>query len=97
MDVIQRSVVAPSIEIVMDRAAWGKILRDVTLLAARSKDVHKAIHDLADVDRPFVAAGFGRRDQRFNFGPLLGRQIMSVAQSATVVSETGLICPPMES
>src|SRR5580658_8169468 len=93
MDVIQRPVVAPAVEIAVNCAPWRKILWDVTPLATRAEDIHQTVHHFPDVDRAFVAATFGWRNQGLDLGPLLIRQVMGVAHTATVVSETGLICP----
>src|SRR6185437_2144895 len=93
MDVIQRSIVTPSIEVIMDRAFGRQVLRDVPPLAARAEDIHKTVHDLADVHRTLVAARFGGRKQRLDLRPFFVRQIMRVASPATVVSKAGLICP----
>src|SRR3978361_1281690 len=93
MEIIQRPIGAPSVEIVVNGAARRKVLGDVAPLAARPEDIHEAIHDLTDVDRTLVATRFGGWDQRFDLGPLFGCQVVSVAQTTTVVSETGLICP----
>src|SRR5206468_11203989 len=76
MDPLQHPVVVPAIKIIMHRAAWREVLRDVTPLTAGTEDIHEAIQHLADVDRTFVAARFGWRYQSSLLGPLLVRLSM---------------------
>jgi hypothetical protein len=93
MDLLQRPIVIPSIQVVMHRAPWREVFRDITPLATRAEKIHNAIQDFADVDRALVAARFGGRDQRLNLGPFLFHQIMSVAKTATVMSKAGFVGP----
>jgi hypothetical protein len=86
MDALERAVVAPQIKVIEQRRARRQVFRDRPPLASRAEDVHDPVHHLADVDRAFVAAGLGRRDQRRNLRPLLVREVTRVAQLAAVVT-----------
>ena len=69
MDAIERSVVAPQIEIVEQRAARRQVLRDCSPLASRAQNIHDPVHHFAHVDRALVAAGLRWRDQWCNVPP----------------------------
>ena len=59
MDLLQRAVVAPQAKVVIHRAAWRQILRNVTPLASGAQDIHDAFHHVAHIDAPFAAAALG--------------------------------------
>jgi hypothetical protein len=85
MDALQRSVPTPEIEIIKQRAAWRKVFRDRTPLAARAQNVHDAVHHCAHIDVASVASAPGRWNQRRNMRPFLIRQIAGITQAAAVV------------
>jgi hypothetical protein len=69
-------------KIVMDRALWRNVLGQCAPLTTRAQDVHDPVHHLPDINRSFVAARFGGRDQRRNMRPFLVRQITRISQPA---------------
>ena len=93
MEPLQRPVVAPAIEVVVDRAAWWKVFGDGPPLTARAKNVHHPIDDFAQVDRALVATRLRRRNLRRNLRPFLVGQVMLVAQMASVVAAAVLFGP----
>src|SRR3954447_4305236 len=97
MKTLHRSVVVPPIEIVVDRAARGQVLRDRPPLATRAEPVHQAVDDLAHVARALVAARCRRRDQRDTERTRTSGQVTRVAQLAAVVARAVLIGPHRQS
>jgi hypothetical protein len=93
MDQLQRPIVVPSVQVVMHCALRREVFREVTPLAARSEKIHNAVQDFADVDRALVTTRFGGWDQSLNLGPFLIHQVMSVAETATVMSKAGFVGP----
>src|SRR3954468_5255926 len=93
VNVPERAVVIPSVEVVVQGAARRQVLGDRGPLAARAQDVHEAVGYLAQVDRPLVAAALGGRDQWGDQRPFLVGQVTWVAQLATVVATTVLTRP----
>src|SRR3954447_11415573 len=93
MKALHRSVVVPPIEIAVDRAARGQVLRDRPPLATRAEHVHQAVDDLAHVARALVAARLRGRDQGSNERPLLVGHVTWVAKLAPVVASAVLIGP----
>ena len=85
MDAIQRLVVIPAAEIVIDRAARRKVFRQGCPLTARAQDVHHSVDHRSNIYRSLVATLLGRRDQRSDQRPLLVGQIARVAQLASVI------------
>src|SRR4051812_38459932 len=97
MKALHRSVVVPPIEIAVDRAARGQVLRDRPPLASRAEPVHQAVDDLAHVARALVAARFRGRDQGSHERPLLIGQVTRVAKLAAIVARAVLIGPHRQS
>ena len=93
MDPIQGSIVIPAIQVVMHLAAGWKVFGNISPLTAGSEQLHDSNQDFSDIDRAFVPTRLGRWGQRSQLGPLLVRQAMSVAQAATIVSETSFVGP----
>jgi hypothetical protein len=93
MDPIQRPIVIPTAEIVIDCAARRQIFRQRRPLAARAEDVHHPVHHRSHIDRSLIAALLRRRDQRPDQRPLLVRQITRVAQPPAVISRPVLQRP----
>src|SRR3954470_6463048 len=93
VNALERAVVVPSVEVVVQGAARRQVLGDRGPLAARAQDVHEAVGHLAQVDRPLVAAALGGRDQWGNQRPFRVGQVTWVAQLATVVAPTVLTRP----
>ena len=71
MNAIKRAVPVPQIKITMHRRARREVFGHRPPLATGGQNVHHTIDHFSDVDRAFVAAAFGRRDQGFNELPLL--------------------------
>src|SRR5271168_3210000 len=93
MNAIQHAIALPPNEVVMDRAARWKILRQVAPLAAGAQDVHDAVHHRAHVHRPLASARLRRRNKRFDQRPLVIRQIARIAQMITIVFGSVLVSP----
>jgi hypothetical protein len=89
MNNLQRAVVVPQAEIVIHRAAWWQILRDVAPLTSGAQDIHHAVDHLAHVDAPLAATTLGWRDQRFDMRPFRVGQITRIAQLVAVVVGAG--------
>src|SRR5918911_405951 len=70
MDVIERAVPGPEVEIVVQRRARRQILRDGPPLAAGAEDVHQAVDDLAHEHRALPAAVLGRWNERLRHGSI---------------------------
>ena len=80
MQSLQRTVVGPSDEVLVDRTPGRQVLRNRAPLTSGAEDVHHPIRHLADIDRAPVAATLGRRNQRPDLAPLHRGQIALVAQ-----------------
>jgi len=93
MYAVQRAVMVPADEIVVQRASGWQILRNIAPLTSGSQNVHQPVHDLSDIDRPLVATAFGGRNPRFNDDPFVVGQVMRISQAVTVVTETGFHGP----
>ena len=92
MDAVQRAVIVPTVEIVVDRAARRQVLRQRRPLTARAEDIHDPVDDLAHIDLAVSPAVLGGWDEWFD-EPLLwystcyaGGTLTSVAHSASVRS-----------
>jgi hypothetical protein len=90
---IERAVVGPAAEIVIDRAPRWQVPRQRGPLAAGAQDVQKTIHQIPLDTRALVTARPGGWDQRPDPGPLVVRQIARVAQSAAIVASPVLSRP----
>src|SRR4029450_13848717 len=64
VDAIGSAVATPQYKIVMYRALRRKVLGQGAPLTTRAQDVHDPVHHLPDINRSFVAARLGGRDQR---------------------------------
>src|SRR6266849_3415769 len=93
MNAIQHAIALPPNEVVMDRAARRKILRQVAPLTAGAQDVHDAVHHRAHVLLALAAARLRRRHERLDQRPLVIRQVARIAQMITIVSRTVLVRP----
>jgi hypothetical protein len=93
MDALQRPVVVPTVEIIMDRAARRKVLWDVAPSAPCAKDVHDTIDNFPRIHRPFVAASFGWGYQRRGQRPFFVHQVMGIAHALAIMPATGLWGP----
>src|SRR5271170_862701 len=81
MQSLQRAVVGPSDEVLVDRAPGRQVLRNRAPLTSGAEDVHHPVRHLADIDRAPVAATFGRRNQRPDLAPLRLGQIALVTSA----------------
>jgi len=88
MNAIERAVPAPQIEVVVQGRARRQVLRDRPPLAARTQNIHQAVNDFAQVDRPLIAAALGRRNMQRDQRPFLISQVRGLAQEATVIAGT---------
>src|SRR6202167_5911481 len=66
---VERAVIAPQVEIIIERRARRQILRNRSPLTARAQNIHQAVDHFAFVDMAPVAATYGRRDHRRNMSP----------------------------
>src|SRR5271165_5439191 len=85
MDVVQRSVILPALEIAVQRASRRQVLGDVSPLASGAQDIHDAVEDLPHVDLASPAATLGGWDHPLDQGPLVVGQITRVTQLVPVV------------
>ena len=90
---IERAVIAPQIEIIMERRARRQILRNRPPLAARAQDIHQPVDHFALIDMATVAPASGRRDQRRNMRPFGIREVARVPQFAAVIAGTIFVRP----
>src|SRR5216684_3781633 len=101
MDSLQRAVICPQIEVVVDRASRRQVFRDRAPLTSGRENVHEAVHHLPHDHRPLATASLARRDQRFNQSPFVVGQIARISQLAAVVTGSVLApplrCPLLES
>jgi hypothetical protein len=79
VDAIENAVATPKYKIVMYRALRREVLGQCAPLTTRAQDVHDPIHHLPDINRSFVAAGLGERDQGRDMRPFLVRQITGIS------------------
>src|SRR5271169_5627719 len=93
MQSLQRTVVGPSDEVLVDRAPGRQVLRNRAPLTSGAEDVHHPVRHLADIDRAPVAATLGRRNQRPDLAPLHLGQIALVAQMPAVIAASVLTGP----
>ena len=56
MDAIQRVVIIPTAEIVIDRATCWQVLRQRRPLTVGAEDIHHPVNNCPHVHRPLVAA-----------------------------------------
>ena len=85
VDLRQRAVVVPKIQIVVQRALRRQILRDIAPLAAGAEHIHDPVDELPLILLPLTAATLGGGDQWRDERPFVVRQITRVTQSAAVV------------
>ena len=93
VDALQRPIIIPAAEIVIDRAAWRQIFRQRRPLAPGGENVHDPIHNSAHIDRSPVATPFGARDHRADYSPLFVRQVTRIAQLTAVIPGTIVLRP----
>src|SRR4029077_872119 len=91
MQLLQRAVISPKIEIARDRAFRGQIFRDRAPLTASRENVHEAVYHLPHDHRALTTTSLARRDQRFDQSPFVVGQIARIPQLAAVV--TGAVFP----
>src|SRR3984893_6310535 len=93
VNVLQRAVVIPQIEIIEERALGWKVFGNIAPLTARAQYIHDPVDDLAHIDFSLSPAMFGRTNQRRDVRPLLVRQIARITQLVTIVFGAVLACP----
>ncbi|OYR17221.1 hypothetical protein CEV32_4042 [Brucella rhizosphaerae] len=71
----KRAIPIPEIEIAKQRATGRQIFRYGAPLATCRQDVHQAVDNLPQHNRPFSPTPLSRRDQRLDKGPFLIRQV----------------------
>ena len=62
MDLLQRAVVAPQAKVVVYRAAWRQILRNVAPLASGAEDIHDGVLRNAGLDHLHTVSSDVGRD-----------------------------------
>src|SRR5271154_4988737 len=90
---LQRAVIGPSDEIIVDCALWRQVFWNSAPLTPSAEQVHYPVRHLAYVDPAPVAAGSGRRNHRPDLAPLRFAQIAFVAQMAAVIAASVLSGP----
>jgi hypothetical protein len=93
MQPLEPAVMLPAQEIAIDRASRWQVLRQRRPLTARAEDIHDPVDYLAHVNRAFVAASLGRRDERPDQPPFLVRQIARIAQLGLLPPTIPEDCP----
>jgi len=79
MNVTERAIPIPKIEIAEQGALRRQVLRHRPPLAARAEDIEQTVENLADIDLTPATAALGRRDQRLDQRPFRIRQIAGIA------------------
>jgi hypothetical protein len=90
---VERAVIVPAAEVIVQRATRRQIFGDRRPLAARGQNIHQSVDDLALDNRPLVATSLGAWDQRSELGPLFVRHVTRIAQLAAVIAGTVFIRP----
>src|SRR6202789_2860293 len=85
MDLQQRSVILPALEITEQCASRRKVPGDIAPLTPCAQNVQEAIHYLAFVDLSSPTAALGLRDQMLQVPPFLVSQVTWIAQFVPVV------------
>src|ERR1700722_13870911 len=93
MQIVQRAVIRPALEIAIDRAAWRQVAGDVAPCATGAQHIHDAVDDLPHVNLPPTSASPRRRDHSLDLRPLLLGQVAGVAQLVPVVPRPVLGVP----
>jgi len=94
MDILQRAIVGPKIEIIVEGTLGRKVLGHIAPLAPRAQYVHDPIHDLAHIGLTLAAAVFGWGNERLDVRPLLVCQITRITQLVTIVFRAVCKRPP---
>src|SRR4051794_23751114 len=85
VNVVQRAIPFPQLEVVMDRAARRQILRQEAPLASRGKNIKDGVHNLAYNHLAAAAVTLFRRDERRDQRPFGIRHITRIAKSLSLV------------
>src|SRR5688572_4201564 len=93
MDPLQRAIPDPQIRVVVERALRRQVFRHRVPLAAGRQDVEEPIQHFAHVHFARAPAVLGRRDHRFNQGPLGVGQITRISHAAPTGGATMLGLP----
>src|ERR1700686_2416822 len=93
MDPPQCAVVVPTLEIIVQGAAWRQILRDIPPLTASAQNVHDAVEHLADIDLAPASTVLRGRYRGFDACPLVVRQVAGVAKFVPVIPGA-VFCSP---
>ena len=78
---LQRPVLTPCIEIVIDSAFGRKFMGQHVPLATGLKHIKDGVHDFTHIGTAFPSSGLGRWDQRFKLGPFVVGQVTGVGFS----------------
>src|SRR3984957_10397410 len=90
---IERAVIAPQVEIIVECRARRQVLRDRSPLASRAQNIHQPVDHFALINMASVATASGRRDHRRHMSPLGIRQIARIPQSAAVIPRPIFVRP----
>ena len=96
MQSVERAVMLPAAEIVINGAARRQVFWHRAPLAASAQHIHQAVHHLAYVHYPLVAAPLGARDLRFGQTAFLIGQVAGIAQIAAVIPGAVLDSPNLQ-
>lgn len=86
VDPVQRAIVAPAVEVVIQRALRRQILRHIAPLAASAEHIHDPIRHIANRHFAAAAAALCSGNQGFNLGPLGVGQITGVPTLGAVIA-----------
>jgi hypothetical protein len=97
MDPVDRAVICPEIKVSVNRAFRRQIYWYRPPLAAGRQNIHQAVDDFPQIDRPFSTAAFRGRDQWTNQGPLGVGQITGITSTDTIIPLTVFYRPQWRS
>src|SRR5262249_39595191 len=85
MDLHQRSIVVPTLEVAVNGAARRQVLWQSSPLTASAEDIQNAIQHFTNIDLPLASPALRRTDEGFHQFPFSVRHIARVAQPFPVI------------
>ena len=89
VDPLPKPLIAPAIEVTLDRRARWAVIRQHPPLAAGAEHEQDAIEHLAEINLARSTEAAWRRQQRADDGPLRIRRIACIAKSPAPILRTG--------